>query len=181
MSLHTPPHPGGIVKRQCLESPGLTVTRAAEGLGVTRQALSELINERTGISVDMAIRLSKGFGSTPETWLGMQTAWDLWQARDRGRRDCGGEVRGGASAGFRVVQADGVHLAKRAARRGRAWDRPSDNPVGACLIACVSSSLGASQHPDKHGRDGTFDATFRWASLQGHHRQEVRSRPAATA
>jgi len=82
MGMHNPPHPGGVVKRQCLESPGLTVTRAAEGLGVTRQALSELINERTGISVDMAIRLSKGFGSTPETRLGMQTAWDLWQARD---------------------------------------------------------------------------------------------------
>ena len=59
------------------------MTRAAEGLGVTRQALSELINERTGISVDMAIRLSKAFGSTPETWLGMQMAWDLWQVRDR--------------------------------------------------------------------------------------------------
>ena len=83
MSMHNPPHPGGIVKRQCLEPLGLTVTRAAEGLGVTRQALSELINERTGISVDMAIRLSKAFGLTPETWLGMQTAWDLWQARDR--------------------------------------------------------------------------------------------------
>ena len=83
MSLHTPPHPGGIVKRQCLEPLGLTVTRAAEGLGVTRYALFELIDERTGISVDMAIRLSKAFGSTPETWLGMQTAWDLWQARDR--------------------------------------------------------------------------------------------------
>ena len=83
MGLHPPPHPGGIVKRQCLEPLGLTVTRAAEGLGVTRQALSKLINERTGISVDMAIRLSKAFGSTPETWLGMQTAWDLWQAGDR--------------------------------------------------------------------------------------------------
>lgn len=59
------------------------MTRAAEGLGVARQALSKLINERTGISVDMAIRLSKAFGSTPETWLGMQTARDLWQAGDR--------------------------------------------------------------------------------------------------
>ena len=80
-----PPHPGGIVKRQCLESLGLTVTRAAKGLGVTRQALSELVDERTGVSVEMAIRLSKAFGSTPETWLGMQTAYDLWQARDRSR------------------------------------------------------------------------------------------------
>ena len=83
MGMHNPPHPGGIVKRQCLEPLGLSVTRAAEGLGVTRQALSELVNERTGISVEMAIRLSKAFGSTPETWLGMQMAYDLWQARDR--------------------------------------------------------------------------------------------------
>lgn len=83
MGMHNPPHPGGVVKRQCLEPLGLTVTRAAQGLGVTRQALSELINERAGISVEMAIRLSKAFGSTPETWLGMQAAYDLWQARDR--------------------------------------------------------------------------------------------------
>ena len=59
------------------------VTRAAEGLGVTRQALSDLVNERTSISTEMAIRLSKAFGSTPETWLGMQMAYDLWQARER--------------------------------------------------------------------------------------------------
>lgn len=57
--------------------------RAAAGLGVTRQALSELVNGRTGISVEMAIRLSKAFGSTPETWLRMQMAYDLWQARGR--------------------------------------------------------------------------------------------------
>ena len=84
MAMQNPLHPGGIVKRQCLEPLGLSVTRAAEGgLGVTRQALSELVNERTGVSVDMAIRLSKAFGSTPETWLGMQMAYDLWQARGR--------------------------------------------------------------------------------------------------
>ena len=50
---------------------------------MTRQALSELLNERSGVSVEMAIRLSKAFGSTPETWLGMQMAHDLWPARDR--------------------------------------------------------------------------------------------------
>ncbi|MDE0104900.1 MAG: HigA family addiction module antitoxin [Bryobacterales bacterium] len=81
--MQNPPHPGGIVKRQCLEPLGLTVTRAAQGLGVTRQALSELLNGRTGISIEMAIRLSKAFGSTPETWLGMQIAYDLWQAQGR--------------------------------------------------------------------------------------------------
>lgn len=70
---------------QCLEPLGLTVTRAAEGLGVTRQALSELVNGRTGVSVDMAVRLSRAFGSTPETWLGMQMAYDLWQLRGHAR------------------------------------------------------------------------------------------------
>ena len=83
MSMHNPPHPGGIVRRQCLEPLGLSVTRAAAGLGVTRQALCELINERVSVSIDMAIRLSKAFGSTAETWLGMQMAYDLWQARER--------------------------------------------------------------------------------------------------
>lgn len=86
MAMQNPPHPGGIVKRQCLEPLGLSVTKAAEGIGVTRQALSELVNERTGVSVEMAVRLSKAFGSTPETWLGMQMAYDLWQARDRIRK-----------------------------------------------------------------------------------------------
>ena len=83
MVMHNPPHPGGIVKRQCLDPLGLTVTRAAQGLGVTRQALSELLNGRAGISVEMAIRLSKAFGSTPETWLEMQMAYDLWEVRSR--------------------------------------------------------------------------------------------------
>lgn len=81
--MYNPPHPGGVVRRQCLEPLGLSVTRAAQGLGVTRQALSDLVNEKAGISVEMAIRLSKAFGSSPETWLGMQMAYDLWQAWPR--------------------------------------------------------------------------------------------------
>ena len=83
MAMHDPPHPGGIMRRQCLEPLGLSVKGAAAHLGVARQSLSELVNERSGVSVDMAIRLSKAFGSTPETWLGMQMAYDLWQARSR--------------------------------------------------------------------------------------------------
>ena len=83
MAMHDPPHPGGIIRRQCLEPLGLSVKGAAAHLGVTRQSLSELVNERSGVSVDMAIRLSKAFGSTPETWLGIQMAYDLWQARSR--------------------------------------------------------------------------------------------------
>ena len=85
MSMHNPPHPGEIVRYECLEPLGLTVTRAAQGLGVTRQALSDLVNEKAGVSVEMSIRLSQAFGSTPETWLGMQTAYDLWQARGRAK------------------------------------------------------------------------------------------------
>ena len=81
--MYNPPHPGGVVRRQCLTPLGLSVTRAAQGLGVTRQALSDLVNEKAGISVEMAFRLSKAFGSSPETWLGMQMAYDLWQARPR--------------------------------------------------------------------------------------------------
>ena len=65
-----------------MEPLGLSVTEAAEGLGVTRSALSDIVNEESGVSVDMAIRLSKAFGSSPETWLGMQMAYDLWQARE---------------------------------------------------------------------------------------------------
>ncbi len=83
MAMRNPPHPGGVVRRQCLDALGLTVTEAAKGLGVTRQALSDLLNEKAGISVEMAIRLSKAFGSSPETWLAMQMAYDLWQARSR--------------------------------------------------------------------------------------------------
>ena len=83
MAMVDPPHPGGVVKRECLEPLGLSVTKAAQGLGVSRQALSELVNEKTAVSVEMAIRLSKAFGSSPETWLGLQTAYDLWQARER--------------------------------------------------------------------------------------------------
>lgn len=85
MSMHNPPHPGGIVRRQCLEPLDLSVTEAAKGLGVTRQALSDLLNGKAGISVDMAIRLSKAFGSSAETWLGLQIAYDLARARDRAR------------------------------------------------------------------------------------------------
>lgn len=82
MAMVNPPHPGGIVKSECLEPLGLSVSKAAEGLGVSHQTLSELVSERSGVSAEMAIRLSKAFGSSSETWLGMQTAYDLWEARE---------------------------------------------------------------------------------------------------
>ena len=86
MPMRNPPHPGEIVRWECLEPLGLTVTRAAEGLGVTRQALSDLVNKKAGVSVGMSLRLSQAFGSTPETWLGLQAAYDLWQERDQARQ-----------------------------------------------------------------------------------------------
>ncbi len=81
--MHNPPHPGEIIRDQCLEPLGLSVTETAKGLGVTRKALSELINGHAGISPEMAIRLEKAFGSTAETWLRMQLEYDLWQAEQR--------------------------------------------------------------------------------------------------
>ena len=86
MPMHNPPHPGEIVREECLEPLGLTVTRAAQGLGVTRKALSDLVNGKASVSVEMSLRLSKAFGSSPETWLGMQTAYDLWRASKRADR-----------------------------------------------------------------------------------------------
>ncbi|MBF0482043.1 MAG: HigA family addiction module antidote protein [Desulfovibrionaceae bacterium] len=83
MKMHNPPHPGEIIREQCLEPLGLTVTGAAKGLGVTRKALSELLNGRSGVSPEMAIRLSKAFGSTPETWLRLQLQCDLAKAEKK--------------------------------------------------------------------------------------------------
>ena len=81
MPMKNPAHPGRIVRAACLEPLGLSVTAGAKILGVTRQTLTKIINGRSGISPEMAIRLSKAFGSTPETWLGMQLAFDLAEAR----------------------------------------------------------------------------------------------------
>ena len=83
MEMHDPPHPGEIIREECLEPLGLTVTAAAKGLGVTRKALSELLNGHSGVSAEMAIRLAKAFGSTAETWLRLQMQYDLWQAGQR--------------------------------------------------------------------------------------------------
>jgi addiction module HigA family antidote len=79
--MKNPPHPGRSIRDACLEPLGLSVTQGAESLGVTRQALSNVINGKSGISPEMAIRLSKAFGSTPEIWLRMQLAYDLAQTR----------------------------------------------------------------------------------------------------
>ena len=86
MPMKNPPHPGRSIRTACLEPLGLSVTAAAEALGVTRQTLNNVIHGKSGISSEMAIRLWKAFGSTPETWLRMQLAYDLAQAlKDEGK------------------------------------------------------------------------------------------------
>ena len=81
MPMKNPAHPGRIVRSACLEPLGLSVTAGAKVLGVTRQALNNVVNGKSAISPEMAIRLSKAFGSTAETWLRMQLSYDLAQAR----------------------------------------------------------------------------------------------------
>jgi addiction module HigA family antidote len=83
MDMHDPAHPGEIVREECLKPLGLTVTAAAEALGVTRKALSDLLNGHSGVSPDMAIRLEKVFGGTADTRLRMQMQRELWEARQR--------------------------------------------------------------------------------------------------
>jgi addiction module HigA family antidote len=80
MRMKNPPHPGELIKEVCLEPLGLTITAAASGLGVSRKALSELLNGHAGISPEMAIRLSMAFGGSPESWLKQQMLYDLSQA-----------------------------------------------------------------------------------------------------
>ena len=83
MKMKNPPHPGRLVKQECLEPLALSITRAAEILGVTRLTLSNLVNGKSGVSPEMAIRLSKAFGSSPEVWLGLQLDYDLAQAEKK--------------------------------------------------------------------------------------------------
>jgi addiction module HigA family antidote len=87
MLMYNPPHPGGVIKRICLDPLGLTVTEAAKGLGVSRNQLSMLLNGRAGISPDMAIRIAKAFGGSPESWLTQQMQYDLWHAQQAAKKN----------------------------------------------------------------------------------------------
>jgi addiction module HigA family antidote len=79
--MKNPPHPGLVVLQECIEPSGLTITRAAQALGVTRNTLSELANGKRGISPEMAVRLSKVFGGSAESWLVQQAQYDLAHVR----------------------------------------------------------------------------------------------------
>lgn len=83
MPMKNPMHPGKIVKQGCIDELGLTVTEAAEILGVSRSTLSRLINMQSGVSPEMAIRLEKAFGSTADTWIRLQAAYDMAEARKK--------------------------------------------------------------------------------------------------
>lgn len=86
LMMKNPPHPGHSIIDACMEPMGLNITDAAKLLGVTRVTLSKVINGHTGISPEMAVRLSLAFGSTPEAWLSMQMAYDLAQLRKRKKK-----------------------------------------------------------------------------------------------
>ena len=83
MQMYNPPHPGEILKELCLEPLGISVTRAAKALGVSRKTLSAVLNGKAGISPEMAIRLSIAFDTSAESWLNQQVQYDLWRARQR--------------------------------------------------------------------------------------------------
>jgi addiction module HigA family antidote len=78
--MHNPPHPGEIIRELCLKPLDISVTAAARALDVSRKALSELLNGHTGVSPEMALRLSIAFDTTPESWLAQQMQYDLWKA-----------------------------------------------------------------------------------------------------
>ena len=78
-----PTHPGLVIKEDVLKPLNLTVTDAAKYLGVTRKALSELINERSSLSPDMAVRIARATKTTPESWMNMQQKLDLWESEHK--------------------------------------------------------------------------------------------------
>ena len=82
MAMNNPVHPGVIVREDCMKPLDLSVTECAKMLGVARQTLSNLVNAKVSVSIEMAYRLSKAFGSTPRTWLGMQLAFDLAHSQE---------------------------------------------------------------------------------------------------
>jgi addiction module HigA family antidote len=86
MTTRRPTHPGRVLKDDVIEALGLTVTEAARRLGVTRKALSELLNEHAALSPDMAVRVARATDTTPESWLRMQLTLDLWKAEQKSPR-----------------------------------------------------------------------------------------------
>jgi addiction module HigA family antidote len=118
MPMFNPPHPGEVIRTEIVEGHDLTVTAAAKALGVSRQALSGLLNGQAGLTGDMALRIEKAFGPKMDTLMGMQSAYDIFQARQRartiklrpyraaqiGRRPEGSPSRSAQTRGLRVAR-----------------------------------------------------------------------------
>ena len=75
-----PVHPGEILKEEYIQERGLTITKVARGIGVTRQALSAVVNERLGITPELAVKLSEAFGNTSQFWINLQKNYEMWHA-----------------------------------------------------------------------------------------------------
>lgn len=86
MLMHNPPHPGLAIKRMLIEGAHLSITEAAQALGVGRVTLSKLINKKSGISPEMAVRLSLALNTSSEMWVNMQAMYDLWQAEKKRKK-----------------------------------------------------------------------------------------------
>ena len=85
--MFNPPHPGEILREDYLKPLGLTVTQVARGIGVTRKAISDIINEKAGISPSMALKLAKAFDTSVNLWVGMQSDYELWHAKQKTNLD----------------------------------------------------------------------------------------------
>ena len=88
MNMHNPPHPGEVLNELCIKPVGVSITDAAKALDVSRKTLSSIINGRSGISPEMAIRLSIAFETSAESWLYQQSQYDLWQAEQHRSELC---------------------------------------------------------------------------------------------
>ena len=86
MRMQNPPHPGKVIRELCIDPLGISVTKVAKALGVTSKSLSELLDGKSGISAEMAIRLSIAFETSAESWLNQQVQYDLWKARVKGKK-----------------------------------------------------------------------------------------------
>jgi antitoxin HigA-1 len=147
MPMKNPVHPGEIIRHECLEPLGLTVTAAADVLSISRQALNNVVNGKAAVSPEMAVRLAAAFGSTAETWLQMQAAYDL--ARLRARPQAVAVVRYTVSAPPPVVQVPPVFSAET--RRNRPAS-PSPARSGSMSAPSGSSAPKAARGKSRKRR-----------------------------
>ena len=81
MEMFNPPHPGEILLEECIKPLNMSISALALRIGTSRKNLSEIVNGKTGISAEMALKLSKAFGTSAQFWLNLQQSYDLWQAK----------------------------------------------------------------------------------------------------